>query len=123
MVADEDPDVEYDYPWPSETAFREAAKYRSRRPDGNYFEENTIGLILIDDPSKVAIVQELLASGYCLSNSIHAQSFFEEEYGKWLDEQDVVSIEGVSKEDNNRFISNNNHGQNIVVTRQDRSSP
>jgi len=114
VVADEDPDVEYDYPWPSETAFREAAKYRSRRPDGNYFEENTIGLILIDDPSKVAIVQELLASGYCLSTSIHAQSFFEEEYGKWLDEQDVVSLEGVSQEDINRFISTTNHGQTIV---------
>lgn len=114
VVADEDPDVEYDYPWPSETAFREAAKYRSRRPDGNYFEENTIGLILLDDPSKVAIVQELLASGYCLSTSIHSQSFFDDTYDSWLDEQDVVSLEGVDEDSINNFWKNINHGQTIV---------
>lgn len=113
VVNDEDPSSDYEYPWPTEEAFREAAQYRSRRSDGNYFDENSVGLIVLDDPAKLDIVQQLLASGYCLATSIHAQSFYASEH-QWMNEQDVVDLSDADETDIVYSSRNPNHAQTIV---------
>jgi hypothetical protein len=110
-----DDTLPYTYPWPTEEAFREAALYRGRRSDGSYFEENSGGLIVLDDPAKIDIIQQLLASGYCLATGINAQSFFYNDPGEqWMNEEDVVDLTGVSEDDINYFRQNINHAQTIV---------
>ncbi|MEA4859572.1 MAG: chitobiase/beta-hexosaminidase C-terminal domain-containing protein [Sphaerochaeta sp.] len=103
----------YEYPWPTEEAFREAAQYRGRLSDGSYFEENSGGLIVLDDPAKIDIVQQLLASGYCLATGIDAISFFGTE-DPWMNGEDVVDLTGVAQEDIANFSKNINHAQTIV---------
>ena len=113
-MADDDSGA-YEYTWPTEEAFREAALYRSREPNANYFQENGSGLILLDSMEKVNIVQQLLASGYCLSTSVKADYLFPSYTDShWLNEQDIVSLDDVSQDDIDRFKAGLNHAQTIV---------
>nr|WP_319473379.1 chitobiase/beta-hexosaminidase C-terminal domain-containing protein [uncultured Sphaerochaeta sp.] len=103
----------YAYPWPSEDAFREAALYRSQRPNKNYFEENAVGYIELDSTAKVEVLQHLIASGYCLSTSIWTEGFF---YGEnsWIGEKDVISLDGASEEEITNSKDIVDHAQTIV---------
>ncbi len=103
----------YTYPWPSEDAFREAALYRSQRPNKNYFDENSVGFIELDSTAKIEVLQHLIASGYCLSTSIWAEGFFD---GKdsWMDGKDVISLDGASEEEIAKFKNIVDHAQTIV---------
>ncbi|MCW4011502.1 MAG: hypothetical protein NWF07_00780, partial [Candidatus Bathyarchaeota archaeon] len=83
-----DDSTTYEYPWPSEDAFREAALYRSQRANKNYFHELGVGFLVLDSYEKIEILQHLITSGYCLSTSIWAEGFFYGEEG-WNSGKDV----------------------------------
>ena len=78
--------LDFSYRWPTEEAYREAARYRGRAPGANLFRDNARGLIVVDSMEKVRVVQQLLASGYCLSTAVDAQVV----YDQWMDKHDVA---------------------------------
>ena len=105
----------YTYPWPSEEAYREAAMYRSRQPGAAFFDNHHAGVIVLDSMAKVEMVQQLLASGYCISTGIDAYQMYKNTSDTpWLTENDVLSLVGVEPEDIEHFKSNINHAQTIV---------
>jgi hypothetical protein len=110
----DDVEQSYDYPWPSELAFREAAQYRSIRPSASYFEDTAAGYFVLDSPEKVRLLKRLLASGYCVSTSIDALLFFRNTDASWLDEHDVVDLTGANSDDITNHHNTTNHAQTIV---------
>jgi len=73
--------------WPSEAAFREAARYRAREVNENpYYEYSTGGYFTIEDDSDIQMLKMLLSAGYCVQTSIHTDGLYE-----LFDSNDVVS--------------------------------
>ncbi|MCK4515707.1 MAG: hypothetical protein KAU31_10640, partial [Spirochaetaceae bacterium] len=71
--------------WPSESAYREAARYRGA-PVGNLFWINHHnGYFTIQDDADIDLLKQLLAEGYCLSISVHAGDVYDN-----LDSHDVL---------------------------------
>jgi hypothetical protein len=105
----------YTYPWPSEEAYREAAMYRSRLPGAAFFDNFHAGVIVLDSMAKVEMVQQLLASGYCISMGINAYQVYREiSEDPWLTDNDVLSLVDVEPGDIEFFKSHINHAQTIV---------
>ncbi|HCG63082.1 MAG TPA: hypothetical protein DEZ27_04530 [Sphaerochaeta sp.] len=105
----------YTYPWPSEEAYREAAMYRSRLPGAAYFDNHHAGVIVLDSMAKIEMVQQLLASGYCISTGIDAYQVYKNKSDTpWLKDNDVLSLVDVEPEDIEYFKSHINHAQTIV---------
>ncbi len=90
--------------WPSEEAWREAARYRGREVGNHYFDYNTCGYFIIRDDSDINLLKSLIASGYCASVSINA-----DENGLYnlLDIHDVADNSSAAK-------MGTNHAQTIV---------
>ncbi|WP_422482122.1 chitobiase/beta-hexosaminidase C-terminal domain-containing protein [Pleomorphochaeta sp. DL1XJH-081] len=103
----------YEYPWPSEQAFREAAMYRSRVPTPSFFSNTQVGMFFLDSMAKVELLQQLLASGYCVTTGVDG-FVVDNNRDSWLDENDVMYL----SDDDDSMISdfNNyiNHAQTIV---------
>jgi len=105
----------YTYPWPNEEAYREAAMYRSRLPGAVFFDNQHAGVIVLDSMAKVEMVQQLLASGYCISTGVDANQVYKNRSGTpWLTENDVLSLTDVDRVDIDDFKSHINHAQTIV---------
>lgn len=105
----------YSYPWPSEEAYREAAMYRSRLPGAAFFDNFHAGVIVLDSMAKVEMVQQLLASGYCISTGINAHQVYKNlSDTPWLTDNDVLSLAHATPEDIEHFKSSINHAQTIV---------
>jgi hypothetical protein len=76
--------------WPSETAWRDAARYRGREVGTHYWDYMQNGYFVLYDDSDINLLKSLLASGYCVSTSINADT----ETGLFsiLSSQDVASV-------------------------------
>jgi hypothetical protein len=75
--------------WPTEAAFREAARYRGRKVGNNYWKDTLSGYILVQSDADIDLIKQLVAEGYCLSISINAGDVYDQ-----LDSNDVVSGTG-----------------------------
>ena len=91
--------------WPSENAWREAARYRGREVSNRYWDFLSSGYFIIYDDSDINLLKSLLANGYCVNVSIRSES----PGGLYdlLDEYDVVDNDTENK-------MNTDHAQTIV---------
>ena len=73
--------------WPSEAAFREAARYRAREVITNpYYEYDTSGYFTIESDADIQMLKSLISAGYCVQTVIYTDGLY-----ALLDSNDVVS--------------------------------
>lgn len=95
--------------WPSEAAFREAARYRGREVGNHYWEYAPCGYFIIYTDADVNMLKHLIASGYCVGTSIHVEAVRNpNDFYYYLDDNDVFWDDSVSK------FTDLNHAQTIV---------
>jgi hypothetical protein len=91
--------------WPSEAAFREAARYRGRQVGDNYWGDaysDYGSYFLVETDEDVALLLSLLQMGYCVSLTIDAGTTYDR-----LDANDVIDTSEM-------FTVSLNHAQTIV---------
>jgi hypothetical protein len=97
--------------WPSEAAFREAARYRGRGVGNNYWNYAPCGYFIIYNDADINMLKALIAAGYCAGTSIHVEKEKTNSNGfyYYLDPlQDVISDDDIDK------LVPLNHAQTIV---------
>ena len=87
--------------WPSEAAWREAARYRGREVPNLYWDYVPVGYFIIEDDSDIHLLKSILAAGYCVSTAVDADI-----YSIYLDSNDVLSA--------GTMWATTNHAQTIV---------
>ncbi|MBF0407736.1 MAG: Ig-like domain-containing protein [Candidatus Riflebacteria bacterium] len=99
--------------WPSEPAWREAARYRAREVGETSFDKYSSGYLVIRTDDDINLLKALINDGYCISTSVKAGGLTD--YGnnmyKIMTVQDVASDETVGKMEPN-------HAQTIVGYRE-----
>ena len=88
--------------WPSEAAFREAARYRGAAVGASYWLGNHHGYFIIQDDSDIDLLKQLLAEGYCVSTAVDAYEMYD-----YMDTYDVVSGTTIP-------VTGTNHANTIV---------
>lgn len=88
--------------WPSETAFREAARFRGAPVGNHQWEDEHQGYFVIEEDAHIDLLKQLIAEGYCVSISVNAGGLY-----ALLDEHDVI-------DDTSTEIVGTNHANTVV---------
>ena len=103
----------YDYldatTWPSEAAYRAAARYRAREAMSDLFGICSVGYFVIESDADINLLKDLLAAGYCAATEVRTAP--DGDYPgiyEYLDGNDVIEYDGTMRS------AQSDHAQTIV---------
>lgn len=88
--------------WPSEAAFRQAARYRGAEVGNHYWDDEHDGYFIIESDADIDLLKQLLAEGYCVSIPVLANDVYD-----LFDVNDVV-------DNTTTGITGSNHANTVV---------
>lgn len=97
--------------WPSEAAFREAARYRAASVGENVNDSTDCGYFFVEGPAEINLLKDLVASGSCVVFAAAGVGGKAEDacLYSYLDDRDVVSATSFAE-----GVYATNHAQTIV---------